>query len=164
MIPAMTADGLLPDGRHPATLDEVRERFVRDAPNSDDRDLVFRALEVHLARARQLFPGATLWLDGGFVTHKPEPPHDVDIVIVYDPSRTPVVAFDDLSSLLTMFAVSCTLGGVPSGQPKLQPMGGLVDAFAVPTTRPDDLAVWDARWRQVKDRPGMVKGYLEVPL
>lgn len=75
----MTAEGRLPPGRHPATLDEVFQRFVDDAPHAEHRGRIFRALEVYLDRLVELAGPGTVWLDGGFVTHKDAPPHDVDL-------------------------------------------------------------------------------------
>lgn len=51
---------------------------------------------------------------------------------------------------------------------RLQPMGGMIDAFIVDPRSPKKLATWHNIWSSVKGPdgriiPGMVKGYAEVP-
>src|SRR4051812_43816270 len=77
VLPDLTADGRLPVGRHETTLEELLERFVETAPNPERRLLLYRALVLYVDFVRVVFPGARLWIDGGFVTHKPEAPEDI---------------------------------------------------------------------------------------
>jgi len=72
MIPGWTDDGLLPHGVHPATWEEVEERFGWNA----------RRLSLMLGlrdalRALAIAGCPALWLDGSFVTDK-ELPGDYD--------------------------------------------------------------------------------------
>jgi hypothetical protein len=161
VLPAMTEDGRLPEGRHEATLDEIRERFVEEAPNRARRDLIFRALLVYADIVRSLFPEARLWINGGFVTHKSEAPKDVDVVIVSEAPDT--VTIEQVAPLLT-------LQGVASEQPRLgierlQPVGGLVDGFFANASMSDLLDYWDGQWSRVNGAPDTErKGYVEVRL
>lgn len=166
-IPALDAEGLLPQGRHPATLNEVYERFVEDAPNRSRRELVFAALRVELQLLVQFGGPSTVWLDGGFVTHKAAAPHDADIVYLCrdDQHMLDMLATDGIYEVLT-------LQGVAAWKPvsvairRLQPVGGLVDTFLA---RPARFGYWHALWESVKGAdgtvvPGRTKGYLEVIL
>ncbi|MGW6275513.1 DUF6932 family protein [Streptomyces sp. NPDC055060] len=47
MIPALTDSGLLPPGRHSATMAEVEEIFVEAAPHSSRRRSIFRAFQLY---------------------------------------------------------------------------------------------------------------------
>ena len=73
MIPPWDARGCLPFGEHPATWEEIVERF---GGNEKRQHLL-----VGLAGAIPLFQRANcprLWLDGSFVTIKEEP-EDIDV-------------------------------------------------------------------------------------
>lgn len=80
MIPEFNDDGYLPPGLHPATLDEIANRFgqepeLRQAQTESLRWLLDLAKRVGVQR---------LVVDGSFVTDKWEP-NDVDCVLL--PSR-----------------------------------------------------------------------------
>ncbi len=73
MIPEFNATGLLPEGIHSATLDEVRERF---GDNERRRQLL-----AGLVEALRLLRAAGCWrvyINGSFVTSK-ERPNDIDV-------------------------------------------------------------------------------------
>lgn len=73
MIPDLNEDGLLPPGVHPASLEEIRQRFGR---KNAQRSRLFEGL----ARALQNLREASVkrvYVDGSFVTDKPFP-KDVD--------------------------------------------------------------------------------------
>jgi len=79
MIPPFTDDGYLPPGAHPATLDEVAERFgqaseVRRVQVESVRWLVDAAKRAGVTR---------LVINGSFVTDALEP-NDVDCVLLVD--------------------------------------------------------------------------------
>lgn len=166
MIPACTGPyATLPPGRHPATLQEVYDRFVVAAPFRARRELIFRAVSLYVDLVKLDFPTARFWLDGGFVTHKTwAPPEDADIVVVVDMTeigRTQEDRFLPLHSMLDAAADQprCSTA-------KLHPMGGLIDAFIIPDFAPA-LDAWDRNWSYVKDQSGTLvsgvsKGYLEV--
>ena len=163
-IPLVVGDeGLLPAGRHRATIDEIEMYFVVDAPFSERRALVFQALKTWLALVEQLLPGARLWVDGGFVTHKPwNGPSDVDVMILCqadDVNRLSATQQIDLENLLTQPA--------GPGRARSQPMGGLVDAYLTFRGPSGNADYWMRQWSQVKGRDGseirsLTKGFLEV--
>lgn len=161
-LPQLTAQGRLPAGRYRVTLDELRTRFVDEAPEPLERDLVYRALELHLSRLVDLAGPSTVWVDGGFVTHKTDAPKDVDVVYWCRDSAhlRGVILAEGVLQLLTLqgVAVSAPLASVAR---RIQPMGGLVDVFLATPARRD---YWHAMWSSVKDEPGEVKGYVEVEL
>jgi hypothetical protein len=73
MIPQFTADGLLPEGAHPATLEEMIERF-----GGNERR---RQLLTGLGEALRLLRAAgccRVYINGSFVTAK-ERPNDIDV-------------------------------------------------------------------------------------
>ncbi|HET7631385.1 MAG TPA: hypothetical protein VFK16_03625 [Gemmatimonadaceae bacterium] len=79
-IPDLSTDGLLPDGLHECTLDEVIERFGR-FQDSDRRPSLGRELQQYVAEVRSAEVGKYLVVDGSFVTSKPSP-SDIDLLLV----------------------------------------------------------------------------------
>ncbi len=78
MIPPLDDDGYLPPGIHEATLSEIEGRFAHT--------LIRRRLFQGLRRLAKALKGAgcrTLYLDGSFVTDKPDP-GDYDAVWEYE--------------------------------------------------------------------------------
>jgi hypothetical protein len=73
MIPDLNEDGLLPLGLHPATLEEIGERFGRANPV---RTRLFRGLTRALHNLREAGV-ERVYIDGSFVTDK-QFPNDVD--------------------------------------------------------------------------------------
>ena len=73
MIPQFNANGLLPHGTYPATLEEVIERF---GGNKRRRELL-KGLSAALTLLR-LAGCRRVFIDGSFVTSK-ERPNDIDV-------------------------------------------------------------------------------------
>jgi len=155
----------LPVGRYPATLDEVYETFVKNAPFRPRRELIFRALTLYIDLVSAEFSTSRYWIDGGFVTHKTwEEPEDADVLVVVPPGEHGKVMTPE-------FLPHWTLLQTQPAQPrvyadKVHPMGGLLDCFILPDA-PQVLSVWDIRWSSVRDQqhnvvPDARKGYLEV--
>lgn len=69
---------------HPMTLDQIRATFVAPLPEATPRLRMFSLFEQWVARLPQLNVTGTLWLDGSFVTRKPEP-NDLDCIL-WNPS------------------------------------------------------------------------------
>ncbi|WP_399939897.1 DUF6932 family protein [Streptomyces sp. BBFR25] len=170
LIPPLTPGGMLPVGRHPATLEEIHDVFVVNAPHRDHRQRLYSALELYVGLVRDLLPQATLWVDGGFCTHKPTPPKDIDLVLVASSRLTR--HFDEeewrrMNQLLTLQNLSAQTP--PTRASRVQPMGGLIDAFLIEEDDPADIALWDYNWSLVKGDDGKIiegerKGYLGVAL
>jgi hypothetical protein len=78
MLPPLTVDGVLPQGIHPALLDEIVARF---GMQNAVRHVVAQRLQrlLGLAHATGHLRRAFVW--GSFVTAKPEPA-DVDLMLV----------------------------------------------------------------------------------
>lgn len=72
MIPDFTADGLLPQGLHPATLEEVLERFG----GNERREQLLTGLVEALGLLRAA-GCRRVYVNGSFVTSK-ERPNDID--------------------------------------------------------------------------------------
>jgi hypothetical protein len=169
MIPDIGDNGLLPLGRHSATLDEIRLMFVDRAPFSSERRVALDGLMLHLSLMKQIFSSGSAWINGGFVTHKTwSAPKDIDVAYLL--SGAAIGALDADTS--TRLASLLTLQGVSSAAPTLkvlrvQPMGGLLDVFFIDEEQSDQLAYWDRQWCTVMGEDGVAvdglrKGYVEV--
>jgi hypothetical protein len=164
---------LLPAGVYPATLAEVRQRFVDQAPEStrERRTLIFEALDLHLKVVKRLFTGhdISIWLDGGFVTHKPMPPRDADIACLVPGAALSVAQREAALPLWTLADVTARWGG--SGPvistAKLHTLGGLTDAFVVNRDNVSNVELARRQFSQVlgSDRmeiASLEKGFVEV--
>lgn len=166
-LPGWNDEGLLPPGAHQADLPDLYERFVVDAPERERRELLFGALTTHLRLLRTIIPSGRAWIDGSFCTRTARPPNDVDVVI--HPSdwltleKSPPHVRASLYSLTTLQVVSAVLPPI-ADLSRLQPMGGVIDAFVCYPGQED---TWRVRWTSVTDADGNVitgksKGYAEV--
>jgi hypothetical protein len=79
-LPDFDARGLLPEGIHDASLEEIKERFGRFQSN-DQRQRLVKHLEQSLDELWKLETAIALIVDGSFVTSA-EQPNDVDMVLV----------------------------------------------------------------------------------
>ncbi|MHC3004165.1 hypothetical protein OK17_18235 [Gordonia sp. GN26] len=135
------------------------------------RERLFGAFRLYVDVVGYFFESARLWVDGGFVSLKTwAAPSDIDVVVV-----VPRLEYENVCSSprLSDMVPLMTLQNVNSSEinnlGRLQPMGGLVDAFIIPDT-PVHVALWDATWSRVKDENGVLldsgerKGYLEVTM
>jgi hypothetical protein len=87
VLPPLNDDGLLPQGVHNATWDELQGRFGGSAQRERVLDGLLRGCQgLHAAGVK------VIWLGGSLVTSKPEP-RDFDAV--WDPSGTGI----DLSKI-----------------------------------------------------------------
>lgn len=169
MIPSISQEGLLPPGRHSATLDEVKEIFVERAPFSDERRIIFSALDLHLTLMKQIFRSGAAWINGGFVTHKSwAPPKDADIAYVLSSAAVNALDAESAARLGTLLTLQGVVSFKPSFQAtRVQPMGGLLDSFLVVEEQSDQVATWDSLWCTVMGEDslpvdGATKGYVEV--
>ncbi|GFG72727.1 DUF6932 family protein [Mycobacterium botniense] len=174
MLPPCGDDelGLLPPSPnpYPATLNEIHQRFVLEAPEQtrERRSLIFEALRLHVAMMRRLFKHCRIWLAGGFVTHKADPPRDADLAFLL-PARLMSHALSQTAlPLWTLADVTGRIGaGGPLGlTPRLQPCLGLTDSFLVNSESLANVEYWRRLWSSVIDRSGAAtvrtKGFVEV--
>ncbi len=88
VLPAFTSTGLLPPGLHRATWDELCSRFA----GTRRRQRLLQGL-LRVATNLRDAGAVNLWLDGSFVTSKPNP-NDFDGV--WDPSRVDLRKVDPI--------------------------------------------------------------------
>jgi hypothetical protein len=176
VIPPVDANtGLLPVGKHVGTLDDVRRRFVDDAPFSGERERPYRALEFYLSELTHRFGSATVLLNGGFVTHKHwAAPKDIDLAVGLSNKAFRLSVGVEHAPLWTLQNVVADEIGVMNPQfgarfPRVQPALGLIDGFFFPSSMPTLSRYWELLWSKVKDENGdevvgVSKGFVEVSL
>lgn len=81
-VPGLDANGLLPDGLHDCSLDEIRARFGM-FQITDWRPKLFDKLELLVKQAWHTEMVAEIVVDGSFVTATPHP-NDIDLILVLD--------------------------------------------------------------------------------
>lgn len=74
---------LLPEGLHPVDETALRQLCLASFPRSRTRGRLFAAMEQLIALLRNSGIAAEVWIDGSFVTRKPDP-RDVDVVLFVD--------------------------------------------------------------------------------
>lgn len=74
---------LLPPGRHPMTVEDLRRLCVDPFETSAERPGLYDAVRGLLAHLGNLVGVCEVWVDGSFVTAKPEP-DDVDLTVVIE--------------------------------------------------------------------------------
>jgi hypothetical protein len=79
-IPPFTKHGLLPQGIHDCTWNELAERFG-SFQSSDRRPQLCRKLEKFIGELRRVRLGRELIIDGSFVTDKLAP-NDIDLILL----------------------------------------------------------------------------------
>lgn len=75
---------LLPPGRHTMTLLEVERRFVHAFPGNARRAHLFHKFEEFMQTYLLAAFPCEIWLDGSFLTEKPEP-GDIDATVMIEP-------------------------------------------------------------------------------
>ena len=78
MIPRLRKDGMLPQGVHPVTIDEVLAAYP---PRNQQRQILNDSLQRVVEALRALDTTIMISIDGSYVTHKDEP-NDVDLLLV----------------------------------------------------------------------------------
>ncbi len=79
-LPPFNARGLLPDGVHVATIDELHERCVREFRGSVTRPDIFANFVRYRDAIVALGLSVTQWIDGSFVDLSRRDPEDIDVV------------------------------------------------------------------------------------
>lgn len=72
---------LLPPGRHPMTLSQIKDVFVIPFDVRERRLTLFHQLEAFFQEYLVCGVPGEMWLDGSFLTEKPEPA-DLDISVI----------------------------------------------------------------------------------
>jgi hypothetical protein len=98
-IPDLDEHGLLPQGIHEATLEEVRDSFV-EAENRDRRGDIWEGFSSYLEFLRNFDPISIIYLDGSYMTSK-EKPQDIDVIVeLPSPQDFQAISDDPRSSRL----------------------------------------------------------------
>jgi hypothetical protein len=84
-IPGLDVTGLLPDGVHDCSLDELRERFGM-FQTTDWRPKLFEKLQAFVRDAWKTNLVVEIIIDGSFVTATPRP-NDIDLILVLPPEH-----------------------------------------------------------------------------
>lgn len=153
----LDSSGRLAPGRHNCTIDELHHIFVAQAPHNNERTVIIEAFMGWRVAIKKLIPNHTLWVDGSFTMYNSTPPNDIDVVIMAKSSEVNSLAPSQKAELTGLLTSSD-----PSNGDKVQPMGGLVDAFISFRDRPDDTKYWYDLWQKVKGEPNAIKGFLVV--
>jgi hypothetical protein len=82
MALALSKEGLLPTGRHRATLAEIEIAFVDGFPTSATRSVLLESFSYVREAIRRVVPIREQWLNGSFVTSKLHP-GDIDVVTMF---------------------------------------------------------------------------------
>lgn len=159
--------GYLPyqHGPYLFTWGEIHELFVAQAPFRERRERLFNALQLFADSVWDILPGARLWVDGGFVTHKTwAAPEDVDVVIVTTQAAPEKKRLLVEQGLLTFSDMKFDVMDTPRSLNKLRPFGGLVDSYFADAKRED---IWRLQWSKVRGPDGEIvdglkKGFVEV--
>ena len=170
MLEVDTATGLLPPADEPyrATLAQLHEIFVENAPHRARRQLIFDALALYARLIWAIYPDAKLRIDGGFITHKTwAPPGDVDVAVVCPTISAQQRDAATRAGLFSILGASGTVHRRAVGPiEKLHPMGGLVESFYVPAKDHAYREFFEDYWSTETDRnkkpTGRRKGYVEV--
>lgn len=158
---------ILSAGLHPATLGDVHKKFVEQAPEMTrpQRDRIYRALSVHVELASRVVidEPLTLWINGGFATHKSQDPKDVDIVYFTSAAGVQLLSHKSSAPLWTLNTVKAVLDQDRLVIDKLQPMGNLIDSY-VSVDTPAMRQVWMRRWQSSRGLDSEPKGFVEVKI
>jgi hypothetical protein len=147
---------VLPQGRHPATPDEIKTELVDAFPSSATRPDIFNQWTILLEALDRFVTLDEQWIDGSFVTKKNDPA-DIDLVTHLDGEAVEALEPVEAMLLKGLFAGhvsrdmhrcdSFLVARYPEGHP----------------ARPEyekTLAAWDELFG--RDRNGDPKGYLEL--
>ncbi len=146
-IPSLDQDGYLPLGIHDCSLQEVQNAFGLFR-QSDHRVKLFSRLQSYIQDLKSADIVHQVYIDGSFVTSKPEP-GDIDLIAVTAadftmPESLSPVMYNSLSARMVKKTYRFDMVLVPNG--------GVV------------LAKWLDFFQEVKNVSGRRKGILRVSL
>ena len=81
-LPLFTADGVLPEGIHEATLDEIQKKCCSYG-DIERRNSLFNTLQKYINDVKKHDVKFYICIDGSYVTQKGSP-GDLDVLIIYD--------------------------------------------------------------------------------
>ena len=153
---------------HQASLEELYERFVEQAPFRESRERLFQALRLYLDDVLSFAPVHSAWINGGFITLKEwGPPQDIDLVLKVSATEMNMLS----AELRKRFRRAMTLpsGIDQSGKDlgKTAPMNGMIDAYYLLDNQMEDARRWHAQWSSLRGPEGHTlddthKGFVEV--
>lgn len=147
MIPPFDEQGVLPDGLHDCTIEEVAERFGRFR-SSDRRLRLWERFRDFIDEAKATGAIEAMLVDGSFVTATDDP-NNIDLVLVVS------VGFDFSVDLApTVYNLMA--------QRYMRRQFGF--DIVVAQEGSENLAQAVSFFRQVKQRPGVMKGVLRIKL
>lgn len=145
-IPPLTAEGVLPPGVHPCSLDEIQQRFG-SFQETDGRVQLYDALARYVDEARRTGLVRAVVVDGSFVTAKPDP-GDIDLLVVLSEQLSDVDLPPFAYNVISRKKIR-----------RMYPFDALIAHDDGPAYRE-----YVAFFAQVKAVPGAVKGILRVEL
>lgn len=169
-IPDWNNDGLLPaaSAPHHATLDEIYDRCVLDAPNRERREHLFTGLRLYSESARTILGPGALLISGAFVTQQAEAIGIVAVVIPDDYGAGRPTDDDLIARAHMLMTQTSVIVGAPTyvGLSDVKPFAGLLDALILYESHRSAV---HRRLSRVTDTVGKTvenatKGYLEVRL
>lgn len=103
---------LLAPGRHYFSLAQVKERFVDPFPDHIGRQGTFHRLESFVQQVLVADFPCDVWLDGSFLTEKPDP-SDLDVTVIIDSDVSQTLTADQ-SALVEAIANAQIGDGIDS--------------------------------------------------
>jgi hypothetical protein len=137
-LPEFEANGLLPDGVHQATREELRERCVAPFATSITREAIFMAFARYQDDLAMLSANVTQWVDGSFTDQTRTDPEDVDVV-----NYVKVENLNAMAAKHGEAAVEALLGGREATKVPYKTHSFLVVAFP-PGHR------WEAKFEEIR--------------
>jgi hypothetical protein len=102
-LPDFGPNGLLPDGVHPATRQDLEGRCVTPFAASTTRAGIFTAFSGYQDAVAGLGLNVTQWVDGSYVDQSRLDPEDVDVVNFADSADLNAAAATEGGSQITAF-------------------------------------------------------------
>ena len=95
-LPNLNHEGELPEGIHPATIDEVVAQF---GSGTEQRMIATEHLKRIYELAKETGHLQQLLIFGSYITSKPKP-NDIDVVIIFDDDFDMAACSEDVKKLL----------------------------------------------------------------
>ena len=129
---------LLIKGLHPLGISGIEALTVARFPESARRPMLFSNLQIYLDKLAATGIKARVWLDGSYLTEKPEP-DDIDLVVVFE-----------RESVRTMTAEAQQMLGILLNMNMMDSRFRL-HVFKAPSDRQADLDYWLGLFGTLRD-------------